>query len=595
MLAAIEPRRFSITTNIDETAARRWDAYAALLVYYTRHEPQRSRSVCEPLTLSTRPDHVMSFDLHFPTTTDADHRIHLDPGDVLFVLGANGTGKSSLMFHFNIQHHGHTRRISAHRQTWMHSEALDMTPSAKVQTEQHIQNEDQNIHSRYRDEYAAQRASMTIYDLIDAENVRARAIAAAYDAGDDERLKQAGSVEAPVTVINELLRQSNVPITITIHANERVMASRASGPPYSAAQLSDGERNALLIAGNVLTAPEGTLLVIDEPERHLHRSIISPLLHQLFERRPDCSFVISTHDHDLPLTHLTARTLLLRSCTFNGPHVQSWDADELPAGSPIVDELRRDLLGARRTIFFVEGTESSLDKSLYSIVFPMVSVIPKGNCHEVEKAVVGARSSETLHWLRAFGIVDSDGLERADIAAKRAHGVYAVPFYSVEGLYFHPQMIRWVASRVVSIHGGDAGRLARDAIASGVAAIRGHTERLSRKVAKKVIRRSVIEQIPNDDNLMRDGGPIVIVNEPKAVHTRYMKKLESAVEQGDWETILTTCPVRESSALEEIAKRLMFGRRQDYERAVRHLLSRERDAREYIRALFGDLSEQIPT
>lgn len=338
---------------------------------------------------------------------------------------------------------------------------------------------------------------MTVYDIIDAENRRARAIAAAVDAEDDERLKHARSVEAPLTVINKLLRQSNVPITITIQANERVMATRDSGQPYSAAQLSDGERNALLIAGSVLTAPKDTLLIIDEPERHLHRSIISPLLRQLFECRPDCSFVISTHDHDLPLTHPTAGTLLLRSCTFDGPNVQSWDADELPAGSPIDDDLRRDLLGARRTVLFVEGTERSLDKSLYSILFPMVSVIPKGNCRDVEEAVVGARSSEALHWLRAFGVVDSDGLEKADIAAKHERGVYAVPFYSVEALYFHPQVIRRIASRVVSIHGGDADQLARDAIAAGVKKICGHTERLSRKAAKKAIRRSVIEQIPN--------------------------------------------------------------------------------------------------
>ena len=67
------------------------------------------------------------------------------------MLGANGTGKSSLMFHFNIQNYGRTRRISAHRQTWMNSDALDMTPSTKLQTEQNIQNVDQNAQSRYRD------------------------------------------------------------------------------------------------------------------------------------------------------------------------------------------------------------------------------------------------------------------------------------------------------------------------------------------------------------------------------------------------------------------------------------------------------------
>jgi predicted ATPase len=92
------------------------------------------------------------------------------------------------------------------------------------------------------------------------------------------------------------------------------MARKNDGTEFSAAQLSDGERKALQIAGSVLTAPPGTLFLIDEPERHLHRSIISPLLIQLFERRRDCGFIISTHDHDLPLDAFEARTLLLRSC-----------------------------------------------------------------------------------------------------------------------------------------------------------------------------------------------------------------------------------------------------------------------------------------
>ena len=302
----------------------------------------------------------MLFNLNFPAQNAEVQQLQLEAGEMLFVLGANGTGKSSLMFLFNMNNFGNTRKISTHRQTWMNSDALDMTPSGKVQTEQNIHSQDQTQRSRYRDDYAAQRASMTIYELIDAENIRARAMAAAYDAGEMDQLAETAKGEAPITVINELLQQSNIPIKITIRANERVMASKNGGPEYSAAELSDGERNALLIAGNVLTAPPKTLLIIDEPERHLHRSIISPLLGQLFERRSDCGFVIATHDHDLPLGNPEARTLLLRSCSFNGQNVHNWEADEWPAGAPIDDVLRRDLLGARRTILFVEGTESGV-------------------------------------------------------------------------------------------------------------------------------------------------------------------------------------------------------------------------------------------
>ena len=95
------------------------------------------------------------------------------------------------------------------------------------------------------------------------------------------------------------------------------MASKSGSKPYSIAQLSDGERNALLIATNVLTVKDGTLVLIDEPERHLHRSIISPLLTHLFAQRPECAFIVSTHDVMLPLDnpaspHTTRSELRLR-------------------------------------------------------------------------------------------------------------------------------------------------------------------------------------------------------------------------------------------------------------------------------------------
>lgn len=511
---------------------------------------------------------------------------------MLFVLGANGTGKSSLMHCFTRQNHGNTRKIAAHRQTWMNSDALDMTPAHKVRMEQSFRNEDQGVESRYRDPHGSQRASMTIYELIDAENVRARSITAAVDAGDIDAAKEAAKVEAPIAVINELLRQSNIPVTITIRENERVMASKDEGPEYSAAQLSDGERNALLIAANVLTAPPGTLLIIDEPERHLHRSIISPLLSQLFERRPDCGFVISTHDHDLPLEVTGARTLLLRSCNFNGPNVQGWEADELPADNPIDDVLKRDLLGARRKILFVEGTESSLDKPLYSLIFPAVSVIPKGSCRDVEHAVVGSRAGEGFHWLRAFGIADRDGYNPDQIAAKRQRGVYALPFYSVEAIYFHPQIIERIAALQADLTGDDANALTRTALDVGVASVADDTDRLSQKVTKKAVRKLIIDQLPNDDELM-DGQEFTISNDAQKIHAVRKAELDAAVQRNDWEAILTMCPVRESPALGNISRALGFRKIEKYQKAVRRLLSKDVDALAFVRNLFDDLFDQL--
>ena len=534
----------------------------------------------------------MIFNLQFPAQDNEVSQIQLEAGEMLFVLGANGTGKSSLMYYIAQQNRNTMRKISAHRQTWMNSDALDMTPSTKVETERQIQNEDHHQRSRYRDSYAAQRASMTIYELIDAENVRAREIAALVDSGNMDAAAKAAKKAAPITIINELFYQSNIPITISIQANERVMASKEEGPPYSAAELSDGERNALLIAGSVLTAPANTLLIIDEPERHLHRSIISPLLGQLFNKRSDCGFLVSTHDQDLPLEVRGARVLLLRSCSFSGQAVQAWDTDELPADGAIDDTLKRDLLGARRKNLFVEGTEISLDKPLYSIIFPMVSVIPKGSCHDVERAVIGGREGEGFHWLRAFGIVDGDGYTTAQVQEKCGQGIYALPFYSVEAIYFHPKIMKLIAARQAGVLGEDAFTLLKNALAAGVNQIRGHTERLSRNIAKRSVRRVIIEQIPNDDELL-EGKRVTLENGGSELLTARRNEIDDAVSRGDWETILTRCPVRESGALMAINKALRFSRRQDYENAVRHLLSTDEEALAFVRGLFGDLFERL--
>ena len=530
----------------------------------------------------------MTFDLNFPTQSAGTSTLHLEAGEILFVLGANGSGKSSLMFHFAKKNANRIRKISAHRQTWMSTDELNMTPSSKLQAEKIFRDEDQQQQSRYRDSYAAQRTSMTIYELIDAENVRAREIAALVTAGNMEAAAKSAEKEAPITVINELLLQSNIPISISIRENGRVVASKNGGPEYSAAELSDGERNALLIAGNVLTAPSSILLAIDEPERHLHRSIISPLLRHLFERRPDCGFVVSTHDHDLPLGVPGARILLLRSCDFGGQSIKGWEADELPADTSIDDSLKRDLLGARRKILFVEGTERSLDKSLYSIVFPMVSVIAKGNCRDVELAVTGVRAGEGFHWTHAFGIADGDGYAEEQIQEKVNKGVYVLPFYSVESIYYHPEIVKRVAARMPHVNSEYAPDLAERALAAGIDAVADDTKRLSRKAAKKLARNLIIEQIPNDDDLLV-GEPIALQNNAHDICTTRRKELDKAVKERDWETILTKSPVRESSALSDISKTLGLQNRQDYERAVRRLLAEDVEALTFVRKLFDDL------
>lgn len=530
----------------------------------------------------------MTFAFTIPEPGGTPLTITLDIGQCIFVLGANGTGKSSLMHKFYSAHHATAQRISAHRQTWFSSSSVTLSPEQKRNTETNISNSDTGAQSRWKDDYAAQRANIAIYDLIDAENVRARTIAGAVDNGNIDLAKTLSKKDAPIKIINELLRLSNIPIEISVRQNEQVLASKSGSTPYSVAELSDGERNALLIAASVLTVKPGTLLLIDEPERHLHRSIISPLLTLLFAKRPDCAFIVSTHDVMLPLDNPSARTMLIRGCTYNGSTVTSWDADLVPSESNIDEELKKDILGSRRTLIFIEGDDRSLDQPLYSLVFPNVTVVAKSSCRDVEHAVLGIRSATDLHWLRAFGIVDNDRRTAEDIARLNGKGVYAVSVYAVESLYYHPEIQKKIAVRHASVTGEDPNALVIAAKNAALAAVVPHVQRLSERAVEKTLRDELDKHWPKQAEISA-GRQINITIDVAATVSEEVTALNQTIADGNLEKIISRYPVRETPMLTEIVRKLGFQTRDQYENAVRKLLMDDTVALEFVKAQFGTL------
>lgn len=467
-----------------------------------------------------------------------------------------------------------------------------MSPADKRHAEASMSQSDYTVQSRWKDDYASHRASIAIYNLIDAENVRARNIASAVDNGNLDLAKTLSKEYAPIKIINELLRLSNMPIEISVKENEQILASKSGSTPFSIAELSDGERNALLIAASVLTATPGTLLLIDEPERHLHRSIISPLLTLLFAKRPDCAFVVSTHDVMLPLDNPGARTMLIRGCTYSKSTVTSWDADLVPSESRIDEELKKDILGARRTLLFIEGDERSLDLPLYSLVFPNITVIAKASCRDVDHAVSGIRSATELHWLRAFGVIDSDRRTTEDISRFKAKGIYAVSVYSVESIYYHPEIQHKIAIRHASVTGESAESLVRAAEKAAFSAVTPHVQRLSERAVERTLRDELDKHWPKQAEIAA-GIPISITIDVAATVNLELEMLSQAVAEQNLEKIIAHYPVRETPVLTEVARKLGFQTRDQYESAVRRLLMDDAEALDFVKSLFGTLSEDM--
>ncbi len=534
----------------------------------------------------------MPFNLTIPISYGEPKTFSLNTGEHLFVLGSNGSGKSSLMAKFAIDHRARAKKISAHRQTWFPSNSLTLSPHQKRQTEQSIQANDMNITSRWRDDHSQHRAGIDIYNLIDAQNIRAREIANAVDGNNMDLATALSQLEAPISTINELLQLSNLPIEISIEDNEQIVASKSNGTPYSIAELSDGERNAILIAANVLTSKADTLFLIDEPERHLHRSIISPLLTLLFSKRPDCAFIVSTHDVMLPVDNPDARTLLVRDCTYQQSNVSGWHVDLIEPDHAIDENLIKEILGSRKNILFVEGTENSLDKPLYNLIFQNVSVIAKSSCKDIITSVTGIRESDNLHWLNVFGLIDHDGRSTADIDSLKERGIHALSVFSVESIYYHPEIQSRMAVRSCELNGGDPAALISNATDKAIKSIREHVPRMCERVIEKSVREEIFQNLPTQ-NEISSATQINCTIDVASKITAENEKLSTALNQGNIELVMSRYPIRETSALNKIASELGFQNRTQYENAVRNALINDEEMLIFVKSLFGSLVDDI--
>lgn len=530
----------------------------------------------------------MEYSLTYPHQSEGQKQLTISSGNVMFMVGPNGTGKSTLMHTFTTQNAGRVLRITAHRQVWFNSDSVDLTPASRIQTEQHITNVDRQEQSRWKDEYAQQRSQATIFDLIDSDNTDARNIAAAARAGDFQAVASLAAIQAPVAKMNDILKISNLHFQVSVDDGSKLKAIREGLAPYSIAELSDGERNALLVIANVLTAKENTLILLDEPERHLHRSIVSPLISTLLSYRPDCAFVISTHDVTLPHDQEKSAALLLRKYNHQP---KSWIADFVPSVEQMDEEVAISVLGSRRILLFVEGQASSLDLQLYQIIYPDVTIKPLGSCADVERVVKGIRQSEGNHWISAFGIIDRDNRSDEECEVLHAEGIIPLVQYSVESLYYHPQMIRSILDRVATVNDIDPESAYESIVDSVVKSIEPHKERLAARLVQRKAKELLSRKAPDWREILKGGMKVEF--SPDGILTEELRLIETLVQNRDVEKLISRYPIRETAALEMIAKGALFPSKEKYEQAVRKMLIEGDKEQSCLKLILGPVTDRV--
>ena len=521
--------------------------------------------------------------------------ISLEVGEQLYVIGANGTGKSALFQHWVTSMDASTiKRISAHRQTWLPSGSLNFTAHSRRQFEENSMHWDRQDDARWMEQLPAERQSAVLFDLVAKDNLRYRTIGQHVD---DQNPNKAVAFAAESMSLfgqlNSLLDLGTIRISLENSKDEEILAKHKDTTlSYSMAQMSDGERAATMMAASVLVADPGTTIFIDEPERHLHRSIIEPFLSALFGRRQDCAFVISTHEIALPIANPMAQILMLRSCEWQSKRPVAWDAKILGLGEHLPEDIRRDILGSRPRILFVEGTANSLDMPLYSTLFPELSVIPKGSCDDVVRAVKGLRSSYEHHHVEATGLIDRDDRTQNEVNELAQDNVFALDVYSVESLYYCSDAIRAVARRQADSLGRDSDEMVSVVAQKALKAIVEDADLAERMAARRSERRlaSQIRRLAPDWHTIIHSNRYLQV--PSTVESPYPGELERFRElvcAEDLDGLVVRYPLKESNVFDMIAASLECRNKANYERMVVALVREDknltRKLKDRIRAL----------
>ncbi len=528
-------------------------------------------------------------------------KLTLKSGNLLFIIGANGSGKSALIQRFVLENGGRkVRRITAHRQTWLDSGSINLTPANRQEYEGYAQEYNMYNEARWKDLGAEQNLSVILFDLVAKENSRARAITRYVDNQDSTKAQDLSAVlPAPFDQINELLAHGRLTVTVENSNDQNLLARHPQGEPFSVAEMSDGERNAMIIAAHVITAEPETVFVIDEPERHLHRSIIQPFLSALFAlRREDCTFIIATHEIALPVANPDAQVLMLRSCQWHGSQCAAWDADVLEPNAELPEELKLAILGSRKKILFVEGKPSSPDFSLYTALFPELSVVPQGSCEDVQKAVLGWRESQGIHpvHVEVFGLIDRDNRTPEDVEKLAEKGVFALEAYSVEALYYCSDAIAAVAHRQADSLGLDANELIKSAKQKAIDALKVEAEKTPERMAslrcERQIREQILSKIPDKQSIMDNSIQRICVS----IDSPYFEELNrfnKLVEEEKLDQLIARYSLRKSRTFEIIATTLRCRDQKDYERMVLAQIQRDNQLVQALKRRIGPLSEVL--
>lgn len=219
----------------------------------------------------------MNFPFPVPTP-DGELPIKMESGQSIIFVGANGSGKTRLGAYIEKHLRDKAHRISAHRALSFNTDIPKISESDAKRTLK-IGNaaiDSNDIIIRRLQRWANKSAT----HLLDDYDSLVQALFAEYINVAAEFYNQSEPSSESMAVVRKetkFYRLKNIWERLLPHRKLditgdeiRVTPIKGGGDAYPAAEMSDGERAIFYMIGQALVAANSQMLIIDEPELHIH-------------------------------------------------------------------------------------------------------------------------------------------------------------------------------------------------------------------------------------------------------------------------------------------------------------------------------------
>ncbi|MDD5164051.1 MAG: AAA family ATPase [Patescibacteria group bacterium] len=343
----------------------------------------------------------------------------------MVIIGANGSGKTRLGAMLE-QINTPTKRISAQRYLTLR----------ELVEKQDVETADNQLKNIYKNQpsNSPQNDYQQVLILLFAQESRRDS---EYVASSRE---SRGRVEIPQSIKEKVI---DCWISIFPYRALKLEKDRVRADDFSGQEMSDGEKVGLYLISQILLAEKDCILIIDEPELHLHKALMTRLWNKLEEYRSDCTFIYITHDLDFAVSKSSSKLIWVQSYKDN-----LWIWKEIDPNNIIPENLYLEILGSRKSILFVEGEKGSLDIQIYQLFYDNFTVIPRGSCGEVIESVKGLKKNPNLHDKKVYGLIDRDFHSEEKIKSWHKKGIFSIKLNKVENLFLIPEIIEMVCNHL---------------------------------------------------------------------------------------------------------------------------------------------------